>query len=88
MSTEIIAFAATAGNQLGADPGIEITEYDNAGDVHVTLEYIDGDPGEDEDGDLDEDSAGAILESRGWVLAGAWTLSNGQWAVEVERASA
>jgi hypothetical protein len=82
MST--IAFATTASNTLGADPGITITDYDPDGDVHVDQLVIDGDPGEDEDGDLDIDNADAILESNGFGRVGVWTRSGGQWGVEVE----
>jgi len=80
MST--IAFAATASNILGADAGILIRDADDA-DVLV----IDGDPGEDENGNLDTDNADAILASHGYALAGSWTRSDGQWAAEVERSA-
>jgi hypothetical protein len=83
MST--IAFATTASNTLGADPGITISDYDPAGAVHVDLINIDGDPGEDEDGDLDIDNADAILASHGWSRIGQWTRSGGQWGAEIER---
>jgi len=88
MAIEIVAFAATAGNQLGADLGIQITEYDPAGDVHTELLFIDGDPGLDEDGDLDEDNADAILESNGFSRVDPWHLSGGQWGAMVERLGA
>lgn len=82
MST--VAFATTASNTLGTDPGISVTDYDPAGDVHVDLLVIDGDPGEDEDGDLDIDNADAILESHGYSRINPWTQSGGQWGAEVE----
>jgi len=82
MST--IAFVTTASNTLGA--GITISDYDPEGDAHTDLLTIDGDPGEDENGNLDTDNADAILASNGFVLAGSWTRSGGQWAAEVERA--
>ena len=81
----IIAFATTADNALGADPGITISDYDPDGDVHVDRGVIDGDPGEDEYGDLDIDNADAILESNGWSRVGTWTRSGGQWGTEVEK---
>lgn len=83
MST--VAFATTASNTHGADPGISITDYDPAGDVHTDLLDIDGDPGEDEDGDLDIDNADAILESHGFSRINPWTQSGGQWGAEVEK---
>jgi hypothetical protein len=85
MST--IAFAATVSNTLGADAGITVSDYDPSGDVHTDLLVIDGDPGEDEFGNLDTDNADAILESYGFALAGSWTRSGGQWAAEVERSA-
>jgi hypothetical protein len=85
MST--IAFATTAGNNLGADAGISITDYDPDGDVHTDLLAVDADPGEDEYGDLDVDNADVILKSRGYSRTGSWTRSGGQWAAEVEAAS-
>jgi hypothetical protein len=84
----IVAFAATAGNTLGADPGITITDYDPAGNVHVDQSTIDGDPGEDEYGDLDIDNADAILQAHGWSRIDAWHQSGGQWGAEVERINA
>jgi len=86
MST--IAFAATASNTLGADPGITISDVDPDGDVHAGQFVIDADPGEDEYGDLDIGKADAILESHGWARAGVWTRSGGQWGTEVERINA
>jgi hypothetical protein len=85
----LIAFAATASNLLGADAGIIIRD---AGiiirdDADADVLVIDGDPGEDEFGNLDTDNADAILASHGFALAGSWTRSDGQWAAEVERSA-
>ena len=80
----ITAFAATDKNKLGADPGITISDYDPAGDVHVDQAFEVAPIGE-EDGWLDEDAADALLERMGYSKITPWTESGGQWAAEVER---
>jgi hypothetical protein len=75
------AWATTASNTLGADPGITVNDGNG-----TDLAVIDDDPGEGEHGDLDTASADFILECHGWVRLGEWTRSGGQWAAEVDHA--
>ena len=76
-----IAYATTSSNTIGADAGVSIADHASGEiareDVDLALDLND-------DGDLDEEIADAILNGLGFYRTGTWTASGGQYATEVE----
>ncbi|MCL2580994.1 MAG: hypothetical protein FWE35_00885 [Streptosporangiales bacterium] len=80
-----IAFAVTAGNPRGEDPGITIHGLDP---LRPDLDVTPADPGQDARGQLDEARADALLKARGWTRTRRWIYDSGQWGAHVEEGPA